>query len=65
MFNPKAKRIFRFVSILEGIPFSIRAMVMGDIFALRASSVLLIIKDSLTSLKELLFIVSYKSFISG
>ena len=43
---PKAKIIFRCVSILHGIPFTIRVMVMVETFACLASSVLLSIRDS-------------------
>jgi len=55
-FNPKAKRIFRFVSILQGLPCSILVMVSDDIFDFLASSVLLIMKDSLNSFKEFVLI---------
>ena len=48
--------IFRFVFILLGFPCSIRVRVIDDIFAFLASSVLLIIKDSLISLKWFVFI---------
>jgi hypothetical protein len=44
--------IFRFVSILHDLPFSILVMVKGDILAFLESSVLLIIRDCLISLKE-------------
>jgi hypothetical protein len=55
MSNPKAKRIFRFVSIRQGIPFSIRVIVMADMLAFRASSALLIMRDSLVFLRWFLF----------
>jgi len=48
--------IFRCVFILLGFPCSIRVRVIDDIFAFLASSVLLIIKDSLISLKWFVFI---------
>ena len=51
-FKPKAKTIFRFVSILHGLPRSIRVMVRGEMSAFLESSALLINKDSLISLKE-------------
>jgi len=51
--KPKAKIILRWVSIRHGMPFSMRAMVIGDTSAFLASSVLLISKDSLTFFKEL------------
>jgi hypothetical protein len=56
IFNPKAKTIFRFVSDLHDIPFSIRVMVRGEILALLESSALLIIKDSLIFLRLFLLI---------
>ena len=55
-FKPNAKRIFRFVSILHGLPCSIRVRVSTDRFAILASSALLIKKDSLISFKEFVFI---------
>ena len=58
IFNPKAKRIFRFVFILLGFPCSIRVRVIDDMFAFLASSVLLIMKDSLISFKEFVLIFS-------
>jgi hypothetical protein len=54
--KPSANKIFRCVCIRHGMPFSIRAIVMGDTFALRASSVLLISRDSLAFLNVLPFI---------
>ena len=42
---PKAKIIFRFVSILHGIPFSIRVIVMGDIPADKAPTFYIDIDD--------------------
>jgi hypothetical protein len=48
--------IFRFVSILHGLPCSIRVRVYTDKFAILASSALLIKKDSLISLKEFVLI---------
>jgi hypothetical protein len=60
-FNPKAKTIFRFVSGLHDIPFSIRVMVRGEIWALLESSALLIIKDSLISLRLFLHISLYST----
>ena len=51
--KPNANKILRWVSIRHGMPFSMRAIVMGDTLAFRASSVLLISKDSLTFFKEL------------
>ena len=56
IFNPKAKRIFRLVSILHGIPFSIRLMVTGDMLAFLESSALLIRRDSLIFFKEFFLI---------
>ena len=56
IFNPKAKTIFRFVSDLHDIPFSIRVMVRGEILALLESSALLIINDSLIFLRLFLLI---------
>jgi len=56
IFNPKAKTIFRFVSILHGSPRSIRVMVRGEMLAFLESSALLIIRDSLISFKLFLFI---------
>ena len=56
-FKPKAKIIFRCVSILHGMPCSIRETVMGDIPAFLASSVLLISKDSLIFFNRFLLIL--------
>ena len=55
-FKPKAKTIFRFVSNLHDIPFSIRVIVRGETLALLESSALLIIKDSLIFLRLFLLI---------
>ena len=52
----KPKRILPFVSIRQGIPFSIRVTVMGETPAFRASSVLLIIRDSRFSFKRFFLI---------
>jgi hypothetical protein len=60
-FNPKAKRIFRFVSTLQGLPCSILVRVSDDIFDFLESSVLLIMKDSLISFKEFVLIFSPKT----
>ena len=54
--NPKAKTIFRFVSILHGSPRSIRVMVRGETLASLESSALLIIRDSLISFRLFLLI---------
>ena len=51
MFNPKAKRIFRFVSILQDLPCSILIRVPTDKSAFLASSDLPNKKDSLISFK--------------
>jgi hypothetical protein len=56
IFNPKPKTILRFVSDLHDIPFSIRVMVRREMLALLESSALLIIIDSLISLRLFLFI---------
>jgi hypothetical protein len=58
-FNPKAKRIFRFVSTLQGLPCSILVRVSDDIFDFLASSALLIMKDSLISFKEFVLIKEF------
>ena len=58
IFSPKAKTIFRFVSILHGSPRSIRVMVRGETLASLDSSALLIIRDSLISFK--LFLLIFK-----
>jgi len=60
MLYPKAKRIFLFVSTLQGIPRSIRVIVKGDILAFAASSDLLIMRDSLICCKKFLFIINQK-----
>ena len=52
--RPNANRIFRFVSILHGSPFSILDIVMGETFASLANSALLIRRDSRTSFSEFL-----------
>ena len=52
----KAKITFRFVSILHCLPCSIRVIVIGDILAFLASSVLLIMRDSLISFRGFLII---------
>jgi hypothetical protein len=52
--SPKAKRILRLVSILQGSPFSILAMVTGETLAFRDNSALLINSDSRISFSELL-----------
>ncbi len=54
----KAKLSFRTVLVLHDMPCSIRVMVLIDILAFLASSALLIIRDSLTFLKEFLLISS-------
>lgn len=54
--NPSARMILRMVSIRQGIPLSIRAMVIGETFAALASSALLISKDSLVSFSAFCFI---------
>ena len=64
IFNPKAKTIFRFVSGLHDIPFSIRVMVSGEILALLESSALLIIKDSLIFLR-LFLLICFDSALRG
>ena len=48
--------ILRFVSMRHGNPFSIRVIVIGDIFAARASSDLLISRASLVFLNAFSFI---------
>lgn len=48
--------IFRFVSIRQGIPFSILEIVIGETFAFLANSDLFIMSDSLISLREFLLI---------
>jgi hypothetical protein len=53
---PNARIILRFVSILQGMPCSIRVMVIGDMLAFLASSALLIIRDSLISFNKFLLI---------
>jgi hypothetical protein len=58
IFIPKAKTIFRFVSILHGSPRSIRVMVRGEMLASLESSALLIIRDSLISFR--LFLLIFK-----
>jgi len=63
IFNPKAKSILRFVSTRQGLPCSIRVRVSDDIFDFLASSVLLIMKDSLISLKEFVLIFSPKTYL--
>jgi len=57
-FKPNAKRIFRLVSTLHGLPPSIRVRVSTDKLAILASSALLIKKDSLICLKEFMLIFS-------
>jgi len=49
--------IFRFVSIRQSNPFSIREIVMGETFAFLESSALLIIKDSLIFFTEFFVIL--------
>ena len=58
IFTPKAKRIFRFVPILQGLPSSIRERVRVEMFDFLANSALLIIKDSLISFNEFALILS-------
>jgi hypothetical protein len=53
---PSAKRILRFVSIRQGIPCSMRVIVMGETLASLASSDLLIKRDSRTFLRRFLAI---------
>jgi hypothetical protein len=48
--------ILRFVSMRHGNPFSIRVIVIGEIFAARASSDLLISRASLVFLNAFSFI---------
>ena len=60
-FTPKAKRIFRFVAIRQGLPCSILARVNVDIFDFLANSVLPIMKDSLISFKEFVSIILPKT----
>jgi len=55
-FKPNPKRIFRFVSILHGLPCSIREMVRSEMLAFLESSDLLIKRLSLISFKEFFFI---------
>jgi hypothetical protein len=55
-FKPNAKRIFRLVSTLHGLPPSIRVRVSTDKLAILASSALLIKKDSLICLKGFMLI---------
>ena len=56
-FKPNAKRIFRLVSTLHGLPPSIRVRVSTDKLAILASSALLTKKDSLICLKEFMLIL--------
>ena len=55
-FNPSIS--FLLVSILRGIPFSIRSMVNGEIPAFLASSALRIRRDSRISFKEILRVIN-------
>lgn len=56
IFSPSANKIFRWVSIRQGMPLSIREIVIGEILACLASSVLLIRRDSRTDLRLFLAI---------
>ncbi len=51
-FNPNAKRIFLCVSNLQGMPDSIRVIVIGDTPAFLVSSALLIMMDSRCCLRR-------------
>jgi len=60
--NPSASRILRCVSIRQGMPFSIREIVIGESSACLASSVLLIRSDSRTVLRLFLAIAQARMF---
>ena len=57
--------ILRFVSMRHGNPFSIRVIVIGDIFAARASSDLLINRASLVFLNGFSFIRALRNNVSA